>query len=214
MKLEEWLNMRVKICGITNLEDALCCISNGADALGFIFYNESKRYIRPEEAKEIISLLPPFVVKVGVFVNQEALLINDIAKTAGLDAVQLHGDEGNDICSNLNLPVIKSFRVDISFDYSILKQFLTSYHLLDAYSSKEFGGTGQLFDWTKIPHGIRNKIILAGGISSDNIEFVFKSINPAAVDLSSSLEEYPGKKDNKKVMEFFNKINKMRYKQC
>ncbi len=202
--------MKIKICGITNIEDALATESFGADAVGFIFYKKSKRYVAPEQAEHIIKSLSPFTTKVGVFVDETFEIINNISKQTGINLVQLHGDENPDIIKSISLPVIKAFRVDDNFDYNELNQYHEYSILLDAYSENEYGGTGNKFNWEKIPVEIKDKIILSGGISSDNIEFIYKNINPAAVDLSSSLEITPGKKDKKKMEKIFNKVNAIR----
>ena len=202
--------MKIKICGITNKEDALAAESFGADAVGFIFYNKSKRYVAPEQAEHIIKTLSLFTTKVGVFVNETFEIINKISKQTGINVVQLHGDEYPDIIKSILLPVIKAFRVDDNFDYNNLNQYQEYSILLDAYSENDYGGTGNKFNWEKIPFEIKHKIILAGGISSDNIEFIYKNINPAAIDLSSSLEITPGKKDKKKMEKFFNTVNLLR----
>jgi len=202
--------MKIKICGITNIEDALAAESLGADAVGFIFYKKSKRYITPEQAENIIKTLSPFTTKVGVFVNETFEIINIISKQTGINVVQLHGDENPDIMKSISLPGIKAFRVDDNFDYKKLNQYQEYSILLDAYSENDYGGTGNKFNWEKIPFEIKNRIILSGGISSDNIEFIYKNINPAAFDLSSSLEIKPGKKDKKKMKNFFNKVNLIR----
>jgi phosphoribosylanthranilate isomerase len=199
--------MRIKICGITNKEDALAAESFGADAVGFIFYKKSKRYVKPDQAENIIKQLSPFTTKVGVFVNDSFENINKISKLTGINVVQLHSDEHPDIIKSISLPAIKAFRVDDNFDYSKLNQYQEFSILLDAFSPNDYGGTGNRFNWEKIPDKIRNKIILAGGISSDNIEFIHKNINPAAVDVSSSLERTPGKKDINKMQKFFDKVN-------
>lgn len=206
--------MKIKICGITNLEDALLCESLGADALGFIFYKGSKRYIEPEAAAGIINSLSPFMVKVGVFVNENTNTINQIASSIKLNAVQLHGDESPESTKDISLPAIKSFRVDDNFDYGILKQYPETYYLLDTYSKSGYGGTGKVFNWEKIPVEYKSKIILAGGISADNIEEIFVKVKPSAVDISSSLESEPGRKDKAKLIKFFNKINEFKGKTC
>lgn len=198
--------MKVKICGITNLEDALLCEVLGANALGFIFYEQSKRYVTPETVGYIIKQIGAFTLKVGVFVNEQPEKINSIAKTTGLNIVQLHGDETPQMVSQINLPVIKAFRVNQQYNFEILNNYKNCYYLLDTFSKSEYGGTGKTFDWNLIPLELRNKIILSGGISSDNIQNIKNEINPYAVDLSSSLEEYPGKKNKEKLKEFFNKI--------
>ena len=202
--------MKIKICGITNSDDALFCESIGADALGFIFFRKSKRYIKPELAKNIITRLSPFTMKVGVFVNESVDFINKTASELNLNAVQLHGEESPDIIEKINLPVIKSFRINNEFDFSILEKYSNNSFLFDTYSDSGYGGTGEVFNWKLIPEEIKSKIILAGGISIDNIADIFTNIKPAAVDLSSSLESEPGKKDKDKVKEFFKKINYLR----
>ncbi len=204
--------MKIKICGITNFEDALLCESSGADALGFIFYKNSKRYIDPEDAKQIIERLSPFTAKIGVFVNETPEFINNTASEIKLNAVQLHGEENPEVILDIYFPVIKAFRINGSFDYSLLNRYESASFLLDSYSADAYGGTGKKFDWENIPGSLREKIILSGGVSAENIEYIFNEIRPAAVDLASSVEKAPGKKDEKKVNEFFNKINYLRSK--
>lgn len=198
--------MRIKICGITNLQDALVCVNNGADALGFIFYEKSPRFISPEKAVEIIQKIPPFVFKVGVFVDEKIENVNSIAGQTSLNAVQLHGNESPDYVKNIFLPVIKSFRINENYDWSLIDKYKNCEILLDSYSSQAMGGTGKKFNWDLIPKEIKNKIILSGGISINNLETIFTNIKPAAIDISSSLESEPGKKDHKKVNEFFEKF--------
>jgi phosphoribosylanthranilate isomerase len=206
--------MKVKICGITNLKDALLCQSFGADALGFIFYKKSKRYVLPEVVSEITEELSPFIMKVGVFVNESTEVINKLALELKLNCIQLHGDEFPEDIEKINLPVIKSFRISEDFEFSILGKYKNASYLLDSYSNSLYGGSGNKFNWDLIPKEIQNKVILAGGISHENIADVFKNINPAAVDLSSSLETEPGLKDEKKVKIFFEKFNALRYGLC
>ena len=202
--------MKVKVCGITNRSDALMCQSAGADALGFIFYKGSKRFVDPEKAAEIIHILSPFVLKVGVFVNESPEFVNGTAEEIGLNAVQLHGDESPETASQIKFPVIKSFRIKEGFNFSMLKKYGRASFLLDTHSASEYGGTGNSFSWGVIPEEIRNEIILAGGVSAANISQIIETINPAAVDLSSSLEEKPGIKDEEKVKTFFKIINNYR----
>jgi len=202
--------LKVKICGITNIEDALLCESSGADALGFIFYKKSRRYINPEDANKIVEKLSPFTFKVGVFVNENTEFINDAAFKAKLNAVQLSGEETPDSITEIEFPVIKAFRINGNFDYSVLSCYENASYLFDSYSPEAYGGTGKSFEWEKIPLALREKIILSGGVSSENIEYIFKRIKPRAVDLSSSVEKEPGKKDGQKISEFFKKINQLR----
>ena len=202
--------MRVKICGITNTSDALICQRQGADALGFVFYHGSKRYIAPDQAQQITAGLSPLIMKIGVFVNESAKMINKIATQIGLNAVQLHGEEPPDYVTKIHLPVIKSFRVDPEFDFSKLKDYQNCYYLLDTFSAQEYGGTGIAFNWQRIPEELRQSIILAGGISTDNIDVIYREIKPVAIDISSALEEYPGKKDPEKIRQFMNKYKSLK----
>jgi phosphoribosylanthranilate isomerase len=203
-------NIKVKICGITNLEDALLAEALGADAVGFIFYENSKRYVKPAAVKNISSKLSPFTMKVGVFVNEDLEIINSVAEKAGINTVQLHGEETPDFIDNIYYPVIKSFRIKNGFNFSELEKYKNVSYLLDTYSQKEYGGTGNKFDWEVIPEEFKRNIILAGGISSDNIEYIIQNVKPFAVDLSSSVEKEPGKKDEEKLTVFFNKIKNFR----
>jgi phosphoribosylanthranilate isomerase len=204
--------LRVKICGITNIEDALICAELGADALGFIFYEKSKRYIEYKKAEEIIKSLPAFITKVGVFVEQESNDIKSVSETAGLTALQLHHEILPAGIDDVHLPVIKAVRVRPGFNFSEIQNNDKYFYLLDTYYEKLMGGTGESFDWEIIPADIRSKIILAGGISVKNLEYVFEKIKPQGVDLVSSLESSPGKKDKNKLKDFFNFLNELRYR--
>ena len=202
--------MKVKICGITNLEDALMCEYYGAHALGFIFYKNSKRLIEQNIAKIIIDKLSPFTVKVGVFVNESIDVINTIAHNIKLNVIQLHGDESKEMIDSVFLPSIKGFRINNEFDFSILSEYKNCHYLLDSHSKNIYGGSGHKFDWNLIPKDIKNKIILSGGITKDNIKQIIDKVNPLAIDISSSLEITPGKKDEHKVKEFFSIYNQLR----
>ena len=204
---------KVKICGITNLEDALLSAKFGADALGFNFYKKSPRYIAPEKAREIIEQLPEEILKVGVFVNESLDKIAEIAETAKLDALQLHGEETPEFARELkqktNLEIIKAFRVSPDFAPEDVLKYETDAILLDAYSPKEHGGTGETFDWeiAKKVQEIFPKMYLAGGLSSDNIVNALQQLNPYAVDTCSCLEKEKGKKDRINLINFVTKIN-------
>jgi phosphoribosylanthranilate isomerase len=202
--------MKVKICGITNITDALLCQNAGADALGFIFYQKSPRYISSDEAAKITKRLSPFTVKAGVFVDEDINTVRNIFYKANLNVVQLHGSETPEYVKELNLPVIKSFRVHDDFDFGILDKYENALFLLDAHSAKAQGGTGDIFNWNLIPQKLRNSIILAGGVSAENIDRIINEINPLAVDLSSSVESAPGKKDEQKTETFFKKLKQAR----
>ena len=204
--------MKVKICGVTNIDDALLAEHLGADAIGFIFYKQSQRYISLEAAKVISQKLSAFTLKVGVFVNETEDEINRIAKEVKLNLIQLHGEEKPELIARLFLPSIKSFRVNENFDFSILEEYPCSNYLFDTFSQNEFGGTGKTFDWNIIPPSFRKRIIIAGGVSEKNIEKIFTKIEPYAVDVSSSLESSPRKKDHDKMKSFFQIINQLRSK--
>jgi phosphoribosylanthranilate isomerase len=204
------VKLKVKVCGITNLNDALLCESSGADLIGFIFYEKSKRFINFEEAKQIIKKLSLFTFKVGVFVNESAHKINQAAEELRLNAVQLSGDENPELTDKIEAPVIKGFKVKEGFNFENINRYKNVTPLLDTFSDSEFGGTGKSFNWQIIPEKIRSKIFLAGGISIHNIEEVYRNIKPFAVDLSSSLENEPGRKDEIIVKDFFKKINQLR----
>jgi len=185
---------RVKICGITNLEDALLSAKFGADALGFNFYEQSPRYIAPEKVREIIQKLPPEILKVGVFVNESLEKICEIAATAKLDAIQLHGEETPEFARQLkaktHLEIIKAFRVSENFKPEDVLQYKVDAILLDAYSPQEYGGTGETFDWeiAKKVQEIFPKMYLAGGLSAENTGEAIENVKPFAVDACSCLE--------------------------
>jgi len=204
--------MKVKICGITNIKDATLSVELGADMLGFIFYYKSKRYIQYNVAESIIRQLPDSVSKIGVFVNSAMGEVNSAADKIGLSAIQLHGNETPFYTKQIKRPVIKNFRVDNKFDFTLLDKYENCSFLLDNFSEKEIGGTGKSFNWSLIPNELKSKIILAGGVSSKNIEEIFTNHRPYAVDLVSSIEKFPGKKDEEKLKEFFNIVNKLRSK--
>ncbi len=149
--------MKVKVCGITNLYDALVCEKEGANALGFIFYCKSKRNINPEEAALIIEKLSPFTAKVGVFVNEKSEIINEIVNKTRINIIQLHGDEDENFCAEMKLPVIKSFRIKDDFDFEQVNKYKNVNYLFDAYSENSFGGTGKNFNWDMIPIKLKSQ---------------------------------------------------------
>lgn len=201
---------RIKICGITSVEDAFAAVDNGADALGFVFFAKSPRAIEPEKARSIISSLPPFITTVGVFVDEDNDRIEQIISYTGLDAVQFHGTEDPEKCK-ASRKVIKAIRVRELSDLEPLKHYKSvSAFLLDTYSQNTFGGTGQVFNW-EIAVNAKNfgNIILAGGLTPENIEDAIRFVKPYGVDVSSGVEgSARGKKDHIKVKQFIDKARK------
>lgn len=198
----------VKICGITNLDDAITSVKFGADALGFNFYEKSPRYIAPKAAQKIVAQLPDPVLKFGVFVNDTVENIVRIAGQSKLDAIQLHGDETPEfvetVQEQLELIVIKAFRVSARFNADEVLKFKADAILLDAYSRKDFGGTGKVSDW-KIAKQVKdlvNEMYLAGGLSLENVVEAIRTVEPFAVDACSLLEKSPGIKDHNKLQQF------------
>lgn len=195
--------IKVKICGITNKEDALYAVGCGADALGFIFYEKSPRYIEPDNAKTIIAALPPFVTTVGVFVNKDFNDIRDITLLTGVTVVQLHGDESPSYCNLVEGKLIKAIRVKNDSSIEGLKKYDVDTFLLDSFDKNSFGGSGLTFDW-KLAEKAKQygKIILAGGLTPDNVEEAVKKVAPYGVDVNSGVEKKPGIKNKNKVKEF------------
>jgi phosphoribosylanthranilate isomerase len=198
--------MFIKVCGITNLEDALMAVEAGADALGFNFYRRSPRYVTPEDAGRIVEELPPNVMKVGVFVNEtDPGEVERISDRAGLAAVQLHGDESPAYCSQLqDRFTIKALRVHDDFNPLSVKDYETNAVLLDAYTKGVHGGTGRIFDW-EVARKVRElvpQLYLAGGLSPENVADAIAAVHPYAIDACSGLESAPGRKNAERVHAF------------
>jgi phosphoribosylanthranilate isomerase len=196
--------VQVKICGITRLEDAQVAVEAGADALGFVFYPPSPRCVTPQQAEQIIQRLPPFVTTVGLFVDVPLDTVHDIALWCGLDRVQLHGRETPEFCARVRHPVIKAFRIKNADSLADLPGYRVAAYLLDAYVEGALpGGTGASFAWELAaqvkPYG---PVILAGGLTPENIAAAITQIHPYGVDVSSGVECAPGIKDHQKVSEF------------
>ena len=198
--------VRVKICGITNLEDALLAADLGANALGFIFSAKSPRCVAPGAAREIIRQLPPLVVSVGVFVDEEAAVVRDLAARVGLDWVQLHGAETPEYCRSLGRRVLKGFRIQDENSLKALQEYRGAVQafLLDTYKQGQMGGTGEVFDWDLARKAqAYGPIVLAGGLTASNVVQAIKTAQPQAVDVASGVEAAPGKKDPEKLRAFF-----------
>jgi len=201
------INIKVKICGITNLDDAQAAFEMGADMLGFNFYPQSPRFIRPEEAIGIIRKLPTFIDSVGLFVNAPLEQIKAVAETGYMNWIQLHGDETPEFCSKVhfsNIRTIKAVRVKSRQDIENAKAFYTYAVLLDAFSPDAYGGTGNTFDWTLIK-GLPKRIFLAGGITPDNVAEAIRT-GVYGIDVCSGIESSPGKKDHDKMRRLFDVI--------
>lgn len=203
--------VKVKICGITRLEDALAAVRFGADGLGFVFYERSPRFISPEKAGEIVRHLPPMVAAVGVFVNESRSRIDETIKKAGLDVVQLHGDETPEMCG-LWPRVIKAFRVRDLTDLDLLNEYKVSAYLLDTYDRNSPGGTGRTFNWDIAAEAVKlGRVILAGGLTPDNIAKAVELVRPYAVDVSTGVEKEKGVKDPDKIRRFIEKAKSSPY---
>jgi len=199
----------VKICGITNLEDALAAVGAGADALGFNFYKPSPRYITPRDAREIIEQLPNPILTVGVFVNEESNTVRAIANEVSLRALQLHGDESVEYCRELaDYYVIKTFAVSDSFDIQAAHPYKVEAIMLDTKHNSLRGGTGQVFDWSVAQQArpVISKLFLAGGLSPENVKNAVEVVRPFAVDACSALEDRPGKKNHERMRVFINTV--------
>jgi len=202
---------KIKICGITNIDDAVKAVELGTDLLGFNFYPKSPRYIEPKEAEKIIRKFPAFIDTAGVFVNADADTIRKIAGDLMLDWVQLHGDESPEFCqalSNMSAQVMKAIRVKNSDDFKNIKDFPVDALLLDAYNPSLYGGTGERFDWSTLPEitgHILGKTFLAGGINPENVIEAI-GLGFYGIDVCSGIEETPGKKNHKKMEQLFKNI--------
>lgn len=201
------MQIKVKICGITNAEDANAAIDLGADALGFIFVPDTPRYIEPHEAKQIVGNLPPFITTVGVMADKNIGDVSKIIKICGLNAVQLHGSETPKYCSTLYLncrtAIIKGFRIKDRNSLLPIPEYKVNAYLLDTYVKGKKGGTGETFNWDLANEAKKyGKIIIAGGLTHLNVAQAVQHIRPYAVDVSSGVEASPGRKDHTKVEEF------------
>jgi phosphoribosylanthranilate isomerase len=193
----------VKICGITNVDDALMAIKYGADALGFIFHKASPRYISPEVVAGMVQKLPQRITKIGVFVDSPRREIESILRVSSLSAIQLHGDQHPEDCTGYDVAVIKAFRIGEDFDASQLRLYDVQAILLDTLRPGKAGGTGETFDWNiAVQAKHYAKVLLSGGLNPKNIEDAIRFVRPYGVDVSSGVEKSPGIKDHTKLKEF------------
>ena len=197
--------VKVKICGITNIEDALDAVKAGCDALGFAFFKKSPRFVTVEKVKEIVARLPKDVVKIGVFVNASEKAIKKIAKACKLDILQFHGEESPEFCKKFKkYKIIKAFRIKDNLDLKKILRYDTFAYLFDTYVPSAHGGTGRRFNWnlvTEHPH-LKQTVFLSGGLTDKNVRKAINIVHPAWVDVCSSVELIPGKKDHRKVKKF------------
>ena len=203
------MTTRIKICGITNPVDARLAVDLGANALGFIFYRPSQRFIIPALAAEICAALPPFVAKVGVFVNESAAGIQQVVMDCRLDAIQLHGEELPKFCRPWPVKVIKAIRVRDANSLRVAAEYDVDALLLDTYTAGQHGGTGQAFDWALARQAktlVRPPLILSGGLTPENVGDAIHQVAPFAVDVASGVEAEPGRKDPEKLRKFFKAV--------
>lgn len=205
------MRVKVKICGITNLEDAIASVITGCDALGFVFYRKSPRYINPHKAKKIIRLIPKNIVKIGVFVNSKENRIKRIARVCNLDMLQFHGSESPGFCRRFSgYKIIKAFRVKDKLNIQNISRYKTFAYLFDTFSKSKAGGTGKKFNWELLAgkrDALKRPVFLSGGLNFNNIGEAIKKIRPAWVDVSSSVELKPGKKSLRKLRKLISKVN-------
>lgn len=202
------MNIRVKICGITRVEDAVCAAEAGADAVGLVFFSGSRRFVEMDRAAEIVRALPPMVSAVGLFVNAAASDIQTALMKMPLDILQFHGDETPEFCRQFDRPYWKAVRVRTRDD---VEQAADQYYdaralLLDAYSPDQYGGTGKTFDWNMLPENLTMPWILAGGLTPENVQAALRQSGARAVDVSGGVELSHGVKDHQKIAEFIRRV--------
>ncbi len=201
--------VRVKYCGITTTENAQFAASLAIDAIGLVFYAKSPRCVDIEQATKIIAVLPPFISVIGLFVNPTADYVAQVTAKVALNMLQFHGDESETFCNSFVLPYMKAVRMAPNVDVltEIGRYTSASGILLDSYHDKYAGGTGEKFDWSRVPDSCTMPIILAGGLNIDNVTEAILKTNPYAVDVSSGIEASKGIKDNVKMQRFMNEVN-------
>ena len=199
--------MKIKICGITNNEDAQVAVEAGVDALGFVFYRNSPRFVEPKVAQQIIAQLPPFIFCVGVFVNETMEMIRHTMDECGLTFAQLHGDETPSYCKTLARPVLRALRLRDRVSLLSIAEYQGRFgvkgFVIDAFSESAYGGTGKVVDWKLGAEAAKVfPILLAGGLTPDNVQQAIHHVQPYGVDVSSGIEAHPGKKDPIKIQAF------------
>ncbi len=199
--------MKIKICGFTNADNAREASLLGIDAIGLVFYDQSPRHVDVESARQIVNALPPFINRVGLFVNADSSFIDEVLCEVPLDTLQFHGDESVIECTQYAMPFIKALRVNQETN---IAKMADDYHqasglLLDAFNKDAYGGTGETFDWSLAKVDINLPIILAGGLNPNTVADAINQVNPYAVDVSSGVESQPGMKDIDKIKQFIHK---------
>lgn len=202
------MRTRTKICGMTNVEDALCAVEAGADALGFVFYEPSPRNVSVTQAAEIQRALPPFVTTVALFVNPELDLVEFVIEQVKIDVLQFHGDEMPEFCEQFSRPYFKALRMKEDIDLCVECERYDSAQalLLDAYKPGVPGGTGEMFDWARIPSDLPKPVILAGGLEPENVADAIQQVQPYAVDVSGGVEASKGLKSPEKITAFMGAV--------
>ena len=210
--MEQYNRTRVKICGITSVKDALFAVNAGADAIGLVFYAVSPRFVTIEQAQQIVAAVPPFVSVVALFVNALPIEIKTVLAQVRIDIVQFHGDETRSDCEQIKLPYYKAIRVKADTNLLQYEAEFSSAKalLLDTYSDAAFGGTGQVFDWGLVPQNLTKPVILAGGLTAENVALGIKQVRPYAVDVSGGVEQSKGVKDVAKIAAFMHAVQKYR----
>lgn len=195
---------RIKICGITNIQDAQMALEAGASALGFIFHKKSPRYVSPSKVRPIVEALPPFVTPVGVFVNGSEHAVRDICRLARISTVQFHGEESPGYCKRFkHFKIIKAFRVNDFFDFKAVLRYKVDAYLFDTFSATAAGGTGKTFNWDLLKNYKFDKpVILSGGLNPENVRQAVEALGPYAVDVSSGVEKSPRVKDFHRLQSF------------
>lgn len=204
------MRTRVKICGITRIDDALAAVAAGADALGFVFYGPSPRNISLPQASAIFASLPPFVSKVALFVNPSREQVEEALSVLSIDVLQFHGDEDAVFCQSFNKPYLKAIRVQQDTNFAQLAEDykLASGLLFDAFDSQQYGGTGHTFDWSLLPKQCPSPLILAGGLTVQNVCQAITETRPYAVDISSGVEQSKGLKDPQLIKQFIQEVTR------
>ena len=204
------MRTRIKICGITRPADALTAAAAGADAIGLVFYPDSPRYIRPEEARALIRMMPPFIAVVGVFFDATEAAVSEVVETVPVHILQFHGDETPEYCTAWSRPYLKGIRMRDNADLTReAKRFSSARALLvDTYAREHPGGTGKPFDWNRVKGELALPLILAGGLTAENVGTAIKEVHPYAVDVSSGVESEKGIKDSRKIAHFVQAVRR------